>query len=85
MVLSQFRRLVKLDRVRHTAKVDSAIPLAPAFQAGIEAGLVRLYGKGLEISFDESSALIGGMRIRVGSDVFDGSIQGRLAALEASF
>ena len=85
LVLSEFRRLLKLDRVRHTAKVDSAMPLAPAFRAGIEAGLVRMYGRGLEISFDESSVLIGGMRIRVGSDVYDGSIQGRLAALEGSF
>jgi F0F1-type ATP synthase delta subunit len=29
--------------------------------------------------------LIGGLRIRVGSDVYDGSIQARLKALEESF
>jgi len=29
--------------------------------------------------------LIGGMRIRIGSDVYDGSVRGALAALERSF
>jgi F-type H+-transporting ATPase subunit delta len=37
----------------------------------------------VHISFTESPALIGGMRIRVGSDVYDGSLQRRLAALAA--
>ena len=39
----------------------------------------------LETSFGENPALIGGMRIKVGSDVYDGSIRARLAALECGF
>jgi len=83
--LSHFRRLVELDCARHTAKVESALTLPADFQASVQAGLARAYGAGLTTSFAENPALIGGMRIRVGSDVYDGSVQGRLASLEQSF
>ena len=84
-VLAQFRRLVRLDCARHTATVESAAPLPPGMQASIQAGLSRVYGPGLTISFTDSPALIGGMRIKIGSDVYDGSVQGRLAALDERF
>jgi len=83
--LSYFQRLVKLDLARHTAKVESALALPPDLRASVQAGLARVHGPGLSTSFAEDSALIGGMRIRVGSDVYDGSVQGRLAALKQSF
>ena len=83
--LSYFQRLVELDCARHTAKVESALALPADLQASVQAGLARVYGPGLTTSFAENPALIGGMRIRVGSDVYDGSVQGRLAALEQSF
>jgi F-type H+-transporting ATPase subunit delta len=81
----QFQRLVILDRLRHTAKVESAVPLSTDLQANVQASLVRTYGPELNTSFVENSALIGGIRIRVGSDVYDGSIKAGLAALENSF
>lgn len=84
-VLSEFRRLVKLDVARHTVTVESAVPLSPELQAGVQAELARAYGAGLNTTFAHSPTLIGGMRIKVGSDVYDGSVLGRLAALEAGF
>jgi F-type H+-transporting ATPase subunit delta len=66
-------------------KVESATPLPPGMQASVQAGLLRVYGPGLNTTFALSPALIGGMRIKVGSDVYDGSVQARLAALEARF
>lgn len=81
----QFERLVKLEQLRHTAKVESAVQLPPDLQANVQANLVRVYGPGISTSFAESPALIGGMRIRVGSDVYDGSVKAGLAALEKSF
>ncbi|HEY7321213.1 MAG TPA: F0F1 ATP synthase subunit delta [Candidatus Binatia bacterium] len=84
-ILSHFRRLVKLDLARHTATVESATPLPPDLQAVIEAGLKRRYGPGLNTAFAQRPALIGGMRIQVGSDVYDGSVRAGLEALERSF
>jgi F-type H+-transporting ATPase subunit delta len=83
--LSYFRRLVKLDCARHTAEVESALMLPPDLQASVRTSLARLYGAGVNTSFADNPALIGGMRIRVGSDVYDGSVQARLSLLEQSF
>ena len=82
-VLTDFHRLARLELDKHTALVESATPLTPHLREGIEAGLARTYGETLEMSFGENPALIGGIRIRVGSDVYDGSIRARLAALES--
>ncbi len=83
--LSHFRHLVKMDQAQHEAKVESARPLPADLQTRVQAGLTRAYGPGLSVSFVENPALIAGMRIRVGSDVYDGSVRRRLAALESRF
>ena len=84
-LLSNFRRLVKLEHVRHTAEVESAVPVPADLRASIQAGLARAYGPGISASFVHNSELIGGMRIKVGNDVYDGSVRARLAALEKNF
>jgi F-type H+-transporting ATPase subunit delta len=84
-ILSHFQRLVKLDLDRRTASVQSAMPLAEPQQASIQANLARRYGAGLVFAFTQNRSLIGGLRVQVGSDVYDGSVQARLADLEASF
>jgi F-type H+-transporting ATPase subunit delta len=81
-LLSRFLYLVKLDREIHSARVESAAPLPTDLQASIKSDLARTYGPGISASFEQNSALIGGMRIKVGSDVYDGSIRGALDALE---
>ena len=83
-VLSHFQRLVKLDIVRRTARIESAVAASSSLQQAVKANLEARYGQGLEVSFAESSGLIGGLRVKVGSDVYDGSVKGRLAALEAN-
>ncbi|HXY48678.1 MAG TPA: F0F1 ATP synthase subunit delta [Terriglobales bacterium] len=84
-LLAEFRRLVKIDRTRHTADVESARPLPADLRTQVQASLERLYGPGITTSFAENPALIGGMRIRVASDVYDGSVRAGLVALEKRF
>ena len=84
-ILSHFQRLVKLDVERRAARVESAVALSPAQQTNIQQTLTGRYGAGLNLSFGANPALIGGMRIRVGSDVYDGSIDARLNALAENF
>jgi F-type H+-transporting ATPase subunit delta len=84
-ILLHLRRLVKLNLSRHTATVESAALLPADLQAAIEAGLTRRYGPGLTTAFTQRPELIGGMRIQVGSDVYDSSVRAALAALEKSF
>jgi F-type H+-transporting ATPase subunit delta len=81
--LSAFHRLVQLDHDRHSAIVESAAPLDTLVRNALEGDLRRMYGPAIVTSFTENPALLGGVRIKVASDVYDGSIRGRLAALQA--
>ncbi|MBI3876738.1 MAG: F0F1 ATP synthase subunit delta [Verrucomicrobia bacterium] len=84
-ILHHFQRLVKLDIDRRTAVIESAVPLTLDFQARVNASLASKHGAGLSTRFATNLALIGGLRIKVGSDVYDGSVRGRLDALQDSF
>ena len=70
-------RLVKLEVARRTARVESATPLVAANAGADPERSDRQYGAGLELSLSRRiPALIGGLRIQVGSDLYDGSVQG---------
>ncbi len=84
-ILSQLQRLVKLDLERRTARVESADALSPEQRTAVEGSLAWKYGAGLNVSFAQNPALIGGLRIQVGSDVYDGSVRARLEGLRESF
>jgi F-type H+-transporting ATPase subunit delta len=84
-LLTRFQRLVRLDRAAHGATVESVTPLPPDVRTSIEEGLARIYGRGVETRYTANPTLLGGVRITVGSDVYDGSIHGRLAQLESRF
>ncbi len=84
-ILSHFHRLVKLELERRTARVESATPLSPQLQKEFGAKLAQIYGPGLTLSFSQNPTLLGGVRVRVGSDVYDGSVHSRLVALQESF
>jgi F-type H+-transporting ATPase subunit delta len=77
--------LVKLERAQHAANIESATPLPSDLRIEILASLVRRYGPGLTSTFTILPSLIGGVRIQVGSDVYDGSVLARLTAIEGSF
>jgi len=85
LILAQFLRLVRLDRARHTANIESAAPLRADLLLAIEGGMARRYGPGLTTAAAVRPSLLGGVRIQVGSDVYDASVQAGLAALERSF
>jgi F-type H+-transporting ATPase subunit delta len=84
-ILSRLHRLVKLDLEQHAACVESAVPLPADLQAQVAGRLNQIYGDGLNLSFKENAALIGGLRIQVGSDLYDGSVKMRLEKLQQSF
>ena len=84
-ILTHFQRLVKLDVARRTAKIESAVELPEDLRIGVQTNLARRYGPGLSVSFAPKPALIGGLRVQVGSDVYDGSIRTRLAELAERF
>jgi len=84
-ILSRLQRLVKMDLEQHAARVESAAPLTADLQADVTGEIKKKYGAGVSISFAQNPALIGGLRIQVGSDLYDGSVKMRLQKLEESF
>jgi F-type H+-transporting ATPase subunit delta len=84
-LLSQFKRLVRLDLAAHTAEVQTATPIPADLRASVQTRLTNVYGRGINMQFAVKSALIGGIRIKVGNDVYDGSVLSGLATLEKSF
>ena len=80
-ILKELTRLVRLEVASHHAVIESATPLEPARAREYEAGLKSRFGE-LTTEFRENPALIGGLRVQIGSDVWDGSIQARLEAIK---
>jgi len=84
-ILMEFQRWLKLYIADHSAIVESATSLPPDSASQVRERLLEVYGPGLNVSFAQNPALIGGIRVTVGSDVYDGSVRGRLAELQRSF
>ena len=83
--LQELQRLVKLDVNSLSARVESAVALSEAQQQEVRASLGRLKGADVEVEFAENADLIGGMRVKLGDDVYDGSVKTRLSRLAESF
>ena len=84
-ILARLHRLVKLDVAERTVRVESAVPATPEQMASLQASLEKHYGAGLEINYGTNPSLIGGLRIQVGSDLYDGTVKTRLERLQQSF
>lgn len=82
-MLKLLARLARLEAARHHAIVESAAPLAEARRSEILASLSTKFGK-ITAEFHHAPELIGGLRVRIGSDVWDGSVQSRLESLKQS-
>jgi F-type H+-transporting ATPase subunit delta len=80
-ILKEFTRLIRLELAKRHAVIESAAPLDKATAADIESNLRQRFGADITIEFLTNPSLLGGIRIKLGSDVWDGSISSRLAAL----
>lgn len=80
-VLQSFSRLVRLELERRHAVIESAAPLAESEMNQLRADIARTHGDDLTFDTVVRPELIGGLRVRVGSDVWDGSVRARLEAL----
>lgn len=82
-MLKFITRLARLEVDRHRAIIDSASPLSETQRNEISSSLSQKFGK-ITTEFRNSPSLIAGLRIKLGSNVWDGSIQSRLETLKQS-
>lgn len=84
-ILSAIQRLTRLEEARRKVVVESATALSATEGQKVVAGLAKDYGDKLTIEYKTNPDLLGGLRIKVGDDVFDGSVKGRLDRLSKAF
>jgi F-type H+-transporting ATPase subunit delta len=81
-VLKNYRRLLRLELEKRLAKIETAIEVDSTTSSELVTNLKKKYGSDLTAEFVVNPQLLGGMRIRVGNDVWDGSVRHRLERLE---
>jgi F-type H+-transporting ATPase subunit delta len=83
-VLNAYYRLVAAEVARGQAVVEHAGPIDPAAVNSIAAKLATKYQRKITPIAKRNDALLAGIRVRVGDDVYESSVAGQLAALAAS-
>jgi F-type H+-transporting ATPase subunit delta len=81
-VLKNYRRLLRLELEKRRATIETASPVDSAISSELSANLKKKYGNDLTTEFVVNPEVLGGMRIRVGSDVWDGTVRNRLERLQ---
>jgi len=84
-ILKELTRLVRLELDQRHAVVESASALPGAEQSALAQSLKTKFGSDISTDFQVNPSLLGGLRIKVGSDVWDGSISARLANFSKTF
>lgn len=84
-MLSALKRLVRLELERRHVVVESAEELAAETRQQIERELTSQHGTDLQIEYRVRPDILGGLKIRVGNDVWDGTVKGRLDRLANAF
>lgn len=83
-VLRAYRRIVAAEIARGQAVIEHAGPITPAAVASIAAGMTQRYGRAVVGVAKRNDALLAGVRVRVGDDVYESSVAGQLATLAAA-
>ena len=81
-VLDAYKRLLRLEVEKRSALIETATPLESAAREEMIQNLKQKYGGDLAATFAVVPELLGGMRVRVGSDVWDSSVRNRLQRLQ---
>ena len=81
-ILQEFGRLVRLDVLQRQAVIETATDLGAQAGYAVLEDLRYKYGNALTAEFKVNPDLLGGMRVKVGSDVWDGSVKARLTELK---
>lgn len=81
-VVNAFDTYVAAGAPGKTARITSAIPLTDTDRAKLEAKVRAQYGADLAFDYRVDQAIVGGVIVRIGDVVIDGSVSGKLAALK---
>ena len=83
-VLSAYHRLVAGEIARGQAVIEHGGPVAPSTADVVAAAMAKRYGRKITPVTKRNDALLAGLRVRVGDDVYESSVAGQLDALSVS-
>jgi F-type H+-transporting ATPase subunit delta len=83
-ILEGYQRHVRLEMAKRHALIESAKDLERGTRDQLRRALKAKYGNDLTTEFRIAPELVGGLRIKIGSDVWDNTIQNRIAASKAN-
>jgi F-type H+-transporting ATPase subunit delta len=83
-IARQFRALRASQEGSADARIVSAYPLDDASLARLVASLEKRFGRKIKPTVDVDSTLIGGVTVRIGDEVIDASVRGKLAQMETA-
>jgi F-type H+-transporting ATPase subunit delta len=81
MVLKAYQRLIAAELARRQAVVEHAGPLSDSVLSSLAAALGSRYHRPVTAIARPNPALIAGLRVRLGDDIYEASVAGQLAAL----
>jgi F-type H+-transporting ATPase subunit delta len=79
-LVEQLAELAAERRGRSVALVTAAVPLSAEQERRLVEDLSRIYGRAIDVQVELDPGLLGGLVIRVGDELIDGSVAARLAA-----
>ena len=83
-VLKAYGRLVAAEIARGEAVVEHAGPVNESVLAGIAAAMTKQYGRNITSTARRNDALLAGLRVRIGDDVYESSVAGQLSTLASA-
>ena len=84
-VLKDYQNLIRLEIQKRQATVESAVDIDQGLKEKIAANLRSRYGDDVTVDYKLNPDLLGGLRIKIGDDVWDGSVRQRLNRLQQQF
>jgi F-type H+-transporting ATPase subunit delta len=81
-VITGYEALAAKARGAISAEVTTAVALSPAQAKGVAAALRQALGKDPEIATRVDPAILGGIKVQVGSRLFDASLKSKLDSLK---
>ena len=80
-VLKAYQRLIAAEVARGQAVVEHAGPIDSAALDAIAAAMSKKYGRAVTAVEKRNDALLAGVRVRIGDDLYESSVAGQLATL----
>lgn len=84
VLLKLYRQAIATELAKSHARVEHAGPIAATTLAQIAAALTKKYQRPVTATAQPNAHLLAGLRVRIGSDVYESTVAGQLTQLASA-